>query len=239
MTVSGYEAATMAVDHFATISRGMQHAVDVWYLADIYGSKLSEAGRTVLQIVVPASKQGEITPLVPIIALLTNAPEDFGIGPKPPEGEPKKRFLGVLSAVFAIGVFVALPQAFAAGASSLLGLNLDVRSVRFQLPGNSKPTRLNVARNFRGELEQFVQALTGAVMVNLIGDLWAAAGEGGPHWSAALAIPGAKLHLYGKDRAAPGRKMGHVVFLDDDTDRALASAEVLIGALAPSGPAKQ
>ena len=72
---------------------------------------------------------------LPIIALLTSAPEDFGVGPKLPsgEGEPKKRFLGVLSAVFAIGVFVALPQAFAAGASSVLGLNLDVRSVRFQL----------------------------------------------------------------------------------------------------------
>src|SRR5450432_4609301 len=71
---------------------------------------------------------------LPIIALLTNAPQDFGVGQKPPsEVEPKKRFLGVLSAVFAIGVFVALPQAFAAGASSLLGLNLDVRSVRFQL----------------------------------------------------------------------------------------------------------
>ena len=70
---------------------------------------------------------------LPILALLTNAPEDFGAGPKASEGEPKKRFLGVLSVVFAIGVFVALPQAFAAGASGLLGLNLDVRDVRFQL----------------------------------------------------------------------------------------------------------
>jgi uncharacterized protein YqhQ len=35
--------------------------------------------------------------------------------------------------VFAIGMFVALPQAFAEGASSALGLGLDVRDVRFQL----------------------------------------------------------------------------------------------------------
>jgi uncharacterized protein YqhQ len=72
---------------------------------------------------------------LPIIALLTNSPQDFGTGPAAPqgEGESKKRFLGVLSVVFAIGVFVALPQAFAAGLSSLLGLNLDVRDVRFQL----------------------------------------------------------------------------------------------------------
>ncbi|HEX7453348.1 MAG TPA: DUF1385 domain-containing protein [Polyangiaceae bacterium] len=72
---------------------------------------------------------------LPILALISNAPEDLGAGPKPigGDGEPKKRFLGVLSVVFAIGVFVALPQAFAAGASSLLGFNLDVRDVRFQL----------------------------------------------------------------------------------------------------------
>ena len=72
---------------------------------------------------------------LPILALISNAPEDLGAGPKPVggDGEPKKRFLGVLSVVFAIGVFVALPQAFAAGASSLLGFNLDVRDVRFQL----------------------------------------------------------------------------------------------------------
>jgi uncharacterized protein YqhQ len=72
---------------------------------------------------------------LPIIALLTNAPEDFGKGAKPAagEGDGKKRFLGVLSAVFAVGMFVALPQAFAAGASSVLGLGLDVRDVRFQL----------------------------------------------------------------------------------------------------------
>jgi uncharacterized protein YqhQ len=71
---------------------------------------------------------------LPIIALLTNAPQDFGSGPSAaPAAEPKKRFLGVLSAVFAIAIFVALPQAFAAGASSVLGLGLDVRDVRFQL----------------------------------------------------------------------------------------------------------
>lgn len=72
---------------------------------------------------------------LPVIALLTNAPQDFGRGPSaaPAAGEPKRGLLGVVSAAFAIGLFVALPQAFAAGASSLLGLGLDVRDVRFQL----------------------------------------------------------------------------------------------------------
>ena len=76
------------------------------------------------------------------------------------------------------------------------------------------------------------RALTGAVMVNLIGDLWRA---GPPAWATVLARPEARLHLYGKDAPAPGRKMGHVLLLDDDTERALGAAEQLIAALAP-GP---
>jgi 5-(carboxyamino)imidazole ribonucleotide synthase len=73
------------------------------------------------------------------------------------------------------------------------------------------------------------RALTGAVMVNLIGDLWA---RGAPAWHEVLVHPEARLHLYGKDGPAPGRKMGHVVLLDDDTDRGLATAETLIATLA-------
>jgi 5-(carboxyamino)imidazole ribonucleotide synthase len=69
------------------------------------------------------------------------------------------------------------------------------------------------------------RALTGAVMVNLIGDLWAA---GPPAWQHILSCPEARLHLYGKDAPAPGRKMGHVTLLDDDPERALATAEALI-----------
>jgi len=72
------------------------------------------------------------------------------------------------------------------------------------------------------------RALTGAVMVNLIGDLWR---DGTPRWAEVLKRPGAKLHLYGKDLAAPGRKMGHVLLLDDDTDRALAQADAIIAGL--------
>jgi 5-(carboxyamino)imidazole ribonucleotide synthase len=72
------------------------------------------------------------------------------------------------------------------------------------------------------------RALSGAVMVNLIGDLWRA---GPPPWREVLARPEARLHLYGKDAPAPGRKMGHVLLLDDDTDGALVHAEQLIAAL--------
>ena len=72
------------------------------------------------------------------------------------------------------------------------------------------------------------RATSGAVMVNLVGDLWA---HGVPSWRPVLDRPEAHLHLYGKDGAAPGRKMGHVLLVDDDTDRALQTAEALIAEL--------
>ncbi len=57
-----------------------------------------------------------------------------------------------------------------------------------------------------------------AVMLNLLGELWfdAAAGadaaERTPDWRPILALPGAHLHLYGKQSARRGRKMGHLTF---------------------------
>ena len=48
-----------------------------------------------------------------------------------------------------------------------------------------------------------VDVLFPTVMQNLIGD------EAG-HWLDIAAEPLAKLHLYGKAEARPGRKMGHV-----------------------------
>lgn len=72
------------------------------------------------------------------------------------------------------------------------------------------------------------RSLSGAVMVNLIGDLWS---QGPPAWRHVLARPEAKLHIYGKELPAPGRKMGHILLLDDDTDRALETAEQLVQAL--------
>ena len=64
------------------------------------------------------------------------------------------------------------------------------------------------------QFEQFVRAIAGlplastyrhsdAVMRNLIGD-------DVDRWREFAAEPGAKLHLYGKAEARPGRKMGHV-----------------------------
>lgn len=57
-----------------------------------------------------------------------------------------------------------------------------------------------------------------AVMLNLLGDLWQ---NGEPDWQALLAFSDAKLHLYGKHEARPGRKMGHLTVTADTTSAAL------------------
>ncbi|MBV9889405.1 MAG: 5-(carboxyamino)imidazole ribonucleotide synthase [Rhizobacter sp.] len=58
-----------------------------------------------------------------------------------------------------------------------------------------------------------------AVMLNLLGELWH---DGvAPDWSRVLALPGAHLHLYGKESARPGRKMGHLTI----TGASVAGAE--------------
>ena len=63
--------------------------------------------------------------------------------------------------------------------------------------------------------------LSPVCMVNLLGDLWV---DGEPHWGRALAHPRARLHLYGKREARPGRKMGHLNLLAGDPRTALAEA---------------
>ena len=54
-----------------------------------------------------------------------------------------------------------------------------------------------------------------AVMLNLLGDLWFDADNAvhEPDWAAVLALPGACLHLYGKDDPRRGRKMGHLTLI--------------------------
>ena len=82
------------------------------------------------------------------------------------------------------------------------------------------------------QFEQQVRAVCGlslgettqvkpAAMVNLLGDLWV---NGEPDWAAALAMPGVKLHLYGKGDPRVGRKMGHLTALGDSVDEAAAKA---------------
>jgi 5-(carboxyamino)imidazole ribonucleotide synthase len=70
--------------------------------------------------------------------------------------------------------------------------------------------------------------LSPVVMVNILGDLWEPVS---PPWEQLLSHPQAKLHLYGKRHARPGRKMGHYNCLAEDLDTAIATAEQIRSAL--------
>lgn len=67
-----------------------------------------------------------------------------------------------------------------------------------------------------------------AVMVNLLGELWA---EGEPRWERLLANPRVKLHLYGKREPRTGRKMGHCTVLAESAETGLQQALALRAAL--------
>jgi len=88
------------------------------------------------------------------------------------------------------------------------------------------------------QFEQQVRALCGlplgdsrahsaAAMVNLLGDSWFQTSPERacePDWQDLLTVPNLKLHLYGKNDAKPGRKMGHFTVIDTDGAEALAIA---------------
>ena len=105
-------------------------------------------------------------------------------------------------------------------------------------PHNSGHYTLDACRT--SQFEQQVRALCGlplgdagllgpAVMVNLLGDLWCA-GEA-PPWDQVLRHPRAKLYLYGKREARPGRKMGHYTYLGESVEDALSQALAIQDAL--------
>ncbi|HEU5435954.1 MAG TPA: 5-(carboxyamino)imidazole ribonucleotide synthase [Telluria sp.] len=55
-----------------------------------------------------------------------------------------------------------------------------------------------------------------AVMLNILGDVWFDGDHENavePAWDQILELPGACLHLYGKEEARRGRKMGHITFV--------------------------
>jgi 5-(carboxyamino)imidazole ribonucleotide synthase len=90
------------------------------------------------------------------------------------------------------------------------------------------------------QFEQQVRAVCGlplgspecigaSAMVNLLGDVWE---NGEPDWTAALAVPGAALHLYGKVEPRPGRKMGHITVVAADAAEARRRAQHARAALA-------
>lgn len=96
------------------------------------------------------------------------------------------------------------------------------------------------------QFEQQVRVLAGgplgavsitmpAVMINLLGDEMRAIRE--DRQAAELAAqPGVHVHEYGKRRARPGRKMGHVTVLHERAEVAASRAEALLAAIRQAVP---
>jgi 5-(carboxyamino)imidazole ribonucleotide synthase len=137
--------------------------------------------------------------------------------------EARTLALAVAEALGTVGVLTV--EFFVTRAGDLLINELAPR------PHNSG--HLTIEAAVSSQFEQQVRAMCGlplggcdltipGAMVNLLGDLWT---RGEPDWAAALrSDPGVKIHLYGKQTPAIGRKMGHLTVLDSDPESALARA---------------
>jgi 5-(carboxyamino)imidazole ribonucleotide synthase len=75
-----------------------------------------------------------------------------------------------------------------------------------------------------------VEVVRPAAIRNLLGDLWL--GEAPPRFDEALALPGVRVHLYGKRVARPGRKMGHLSAVGATPADAVALVETAYARLA-------
>jgi 5-(carboxyamino)imidazole ribonucleotide synthase len=130
---------------------------------------------------------------------------------------------GVLEALAVVGVLCV--EFFLTADDELLINELAPR------PHNSG--HLTIDACITSQFEQQVRAICGlppgsveqlrpAAMANLLGEVW----QGGePNWSAACALEGVNLHLYGKTEPRPGRKMGHLTALAPSVGEARALVE--------------
>lgn len=108
-------------------------------------------------------------------------------------------------------------------------------------PHNSGHWTLDAAAT--SQFEQQIRAVCGVglgatdllapavAMANLLGDRWAG---GEPDWSGVLADPSTHVHLYGKQMARPGRKMGHLTSTGADVDEVSTRVRRLRDAAASS-----
>jgi 5-(carboxyamino)imidazole ribonucleotide synthase len=134
---------------------------------------------------------------------------------------------------------VALAAVEAVGATGVATVELFLLpdgSVRVNeiAPRPHNTAHLTLDASHTSQFENHVRAVLGlplgdpglrvpaACMVNVLGQR---TGEAAPDLRAALAVPGASVHLYGKTRVRPDRKMGHVTATASTLDAATGAAE--------------
>ena len=107
-------------------------------------------------------------------------------------------------------------------------------------PRPHNTAHLTIDASHTSQFENHVRAVLGwplgetglrvpaACMVNVLGER---EGTTAPDLSAALAVPGSSVHLYGKDTVRPTRKMGHVTVTAETLDLARERAEAAAAAV--------
>ena len=179
-----------------------------------------------LSVVAVRSHGGAVETYGPIANTHSNHILDLSFAPGgfPPEVEKQAAEIAraVLSALDVEGVMCI--EFFLQKNGNLLVNELAPR------PHNSG--HLTIDAHQTCQFEQQVRAVCGlplgsanqlrpAAMVNLLGDLLQPTP---PDWQRVLKAPSLKLHLYGKQEARVGRKMGHLTALADSSDKATEAA---------------
>jgi 5-(carboxyamino)imidazole ribonucleotide synthase len=147
----------------------------------------------------------------------------------------------VSAAVAAEATAIARRAVEAVGAAGVVGVELFEREDGAILLNEIAPRPHNsghytiegcVASQFENHLRAVLDWPLGAtdlvapaaVMANVLGQSDTAVPPTPVGFPEALAVPGAHVHLYGKRRSRPGRKMGHVTALGPDVATAEATA---------------
>lgn len=90
-------------------------------------------------------------------------------------------------------------------------------------PHNSGHVTIEACKNSQFDYQVFiltrqplpeVEVCSPGIMINLLGELWS---EGEPDLNQLSTFGQAHIHLYGKSKPLPGRKMGHVTFTNEIT----------------------
>ncbi len=175
----------------------------------------SRDGETKLYPVVETVQRDHICHVVIAPATIATAVAD----------EVRRQAVGAIEAIDGVGIFGV--ELFESSDGSVLVNELAPR------PHNSGHYTIEAC--VTSQFENHVRAVLGyplgattmqrpaAVMVNLLGDV---DGSGAiTSYPESLAIDDLHLHLYGKERSRPGRKMGHVTMLGDDVETVRRRAE--------------
>ncbi len=155
-----------------------------------------------------------------------SAPADLGDAA---EAEARRVALATVAALDLTGV--ATVELFVVG---------DTVLVNETAPRPHNTAHLTIDASHTSQFENHVRAVLdwplgepglrvpAACMVNVLGDR---EGDTTPEIGDALAVPGASVHLYGKDTVRPQRKMGHVTVTADDAATARQRAEAAAAAI--------